>query len=339
MRIRVKYVHTDRDRHGNVRVYFQRGRGPKVRLRNPIGSPAFLLEYDAALKGTPVPKTAFSQGTFGALIEAYTASHEFRALKSSTQSVRRRILDKMKGPHGHKLVKDMEPRHVRSLRDEKDLTSHAANNRLKVLKTMFSWAVEALLMETNPGRDVPKIKVRSDGHHCWTADEINQFRARHPEGSKARLAFALLFYTAARKSDMVGFGRQSIENGCIRYRAGKTGAWVIIPIAKQLRDEIDRLPKDQMIFLVTEFGKPFTANGFGNWFRARCDEAGLPGCSAHGLRKAAATIAATGGASAHGVKALGGWASLAEAERYTRKADGEKLAGQAVSILERNGDK
>ena len=32
-------------------------------------------------------------------------------------------------------------------------------------------------------------------------------------------------------------------------------------------------------FLETEFGKPFTAKGFGNWFRDRCDEAGLPNCT------------------------------------------------------------
>ena len=28
-------------------------------------------------------------------------------------------------------------------------------------------------------------------------------------------------------------------------------------------------------FLVTEYGRPFTAAGFGNWFRDRCNEAGL----------------------------------------------------------------
>ena len=35
--------------------------------------------------------------------------------------------------------------------------------------------------------------------------------------------------------------------------------------------------------LTTATGKPFTAAGFGNWFRKRCNEAGLPQCSAHGL--------------------------------------------------------
>ena len=51
-----------------------------------------------------------------------------------------------------------------------------------------------------------------------------------------------------------------------------------------------------MTFLMTEWGKPFTSNGFGNWFRDQCNDAGLSQCSAHGLRKARATILAERGA-------------------------------------------
>ncbi len=40
-----------------------------------------------------------------------------------------------------------------------------------------------------------------------------------------------------------------------------------------------------MTFLQTSFGKSFSANGFGNRMRQWCDEAGLPQCSSHGLRK------------------------------------------------------
>ena len=47
--------------------------------------------------------------------------------------------------------------------------------------------------------------------------------------------------------------------------------------------------RSHLTFLTTERGAPFTSNGLGNWFRQRCDEASLPHCSAHGLRKAAAT--------------------------------------------------
>jgi len=56
-------------------------------------------------------------------------------------------------------------------------------------------------------------------------------------------------------------------------------------------------PSGHLTFLITEFGRPFTPAGFGNWFRARCDEAGLHHCS--GLRKACATALAEAGASTH----------------------------------------
>jgi integrase len=65
-----------------------------------------------------------------------------------------------------------------------------------------------------------------------------------------------------------------------------------------------------MTFLTTQFGKPFTSNGFGNWFRDQCNAAGLPRCSAHGLRKAAARWLAEAGCTAHEIASITGHASL-----------------------------
>jgi len=62
-----------------------------------------------------------------------------------------------------------------------------------------------------------------------------------------------------------------------------------IRILEDLQRIIDASPVGDLTFLVTAFNKPFTANGFGNRFRKWCDEANLPQCSAHGLRKVAAT--------------------------------------------------
>ena len=88
-------------------------------------------------------------------------------------------------------------------------------------------------------------------------------------------------------------------------------------------------------FLVTEYGKPFTAAGFGNWFRNRCNEAGLPQCSAHGVRKASAARAAENGATTHQLMAMFGWLSMQEAERYTRAAERKRLAKDAPRLLKR----
>ena len=42
---------------------------------------------------------------------------------------------------------------------------------------------------------------------AWTDAEIAEYEARHPIGSKARLALALLLYTGQRRSDVVTMGR------------------------------------------------------------------------------------------------------------------------------------
>ena len=91
-----------------------------------------------------------------------------------------------------------------------------------------------------------------------------------------------------------------------------------------------------MTFLLTELGAPFTAAGFGNWFRDRCNEAGLPHCSAHGLRKACATRLANAGCTSEQIKAITGHKTLSEVARYTKAADQERNAKQALANLVRS---
>jgi integrase len=103
-----------------------------------------------------------------------------------------------------------------------------------------------------------------------------------------------------------------------------------IPVHDELAEIIAETPSEHLTFLVTAFGKPFTASGFGNWFRECCNAAGLPHCSAHGLRKAAARRLAEVGCSAFEVAAVTGHASLREVARYTKAADQKRLAVAAM---------
>ena len=75
----------------------------------------------------------------------------------------------------------------------------------------------------------------------------------------------------------------------------------------ELREALGAITHDQSTFLVTEYGKPFSDNGFGNKMRQWCNDAGLPECSSHGLRKASATILAEAGATEHQLMAIFGW--------------------------------
>ena len=81
------------------------------------------------------------------------------------------------------------------------------------------------------------------------------------------------------------------------------------------------------------YGRPFTVAGFGNKMREWCDAAGLPHCSAHGVHKAGACIAAENGATEKQTMAIFGWETLQQVERYTRKARTRKLATDSMHLL------
>ncbi len=106
-----------------------------------------------------------------------------------------------------------------------------------------------------------------------------------------------------------------------------------LTIIPMLAEALDTVPKTQMTFLQTEYGKPFTPAGFGNWFRDRCDEAGLQGYSAHGLRKALQALGADAGLSDRELMAIAGHESSTETSRYTKKQDRDRLAASGMAKL------
>ncbi|MCC5967754.1 MAG: tyrosine-type recombinase/integrase [Natronohydrobacter sp.] len=98
---------------------------------------------------------------------------------------------------------------------------------------------------------------------------------------------------------------------------------------------LEQTPMSNLMFLMTEYGKPFSVNGFGNWMRKRCDEAGLPNCTSHGLRKACARRLAEVGCSNQEIKAITGHETEAEVTRYTKAADQKIMAKNAMVRLEK----
>ena len=113
-----------------------------------------------------------------------------------------------------------------------------------------------------------------------------------------------MLFTGMRKSDAVLFGGEhlhaELDGQWITFTPKKTstttGKVLTIPLLDPLRDNLEASPLGVKTFLETGQGRPFTANGFGNWFRERCDEAGLDHCTSHGLRKVGAVTAAENGA-------------------------------------------
>lgn len=345
--MRLRYVVEDADRHGNVRLYFRRKGQPKIRLHGTPGTEEFMRAYQVALGGSALPewrkprkRQQTNVGSLKWLCEAYFNSAEFKRLDSRTNRVRRNLLDALCKDHGEKPAKLMEVRHVRFMRDVRADRPEAANAILKAVRQVFAFGVAAELLDRNPAKDVPYLKSGSAGFHSWTMEEVQQFEAAHSIGSKARLAFALLFYTGQRRADVVKFGRQHLRNGYLNItqhkNRNKKPVSLSIPIIPQLQEIIDASPCGDLTFLVTEFRRPFSAAGFGNKFRDWCDQAGLPHCSAHGLRKAIATRLAELGSSEHEIMAITGHQTSKEVARYTRAASQKLLAESAMAKVTRD---
>jgi integrase len=120
----------------------------------------------------------------------------------------------------------------------------------------------------------------------------------------------------------------------VRQKTESTTALELaIPVHPTLHAIIDATPSGHLTFLVTAFGRPFTAAGLGNWFRDQCNAAGLPHCSFHGLRKAASVRLAEAGCTPHEIAAITGHASLKEIVRYTATADRSRLAVSAMEKM------
>src|SRR5262249_18261681 len=231
-----------------------------------------------------------------ALAVSYFNSADFRSLRPSSQAIYRGIIDRFCIQYGDNRVANLKREHVVKLMAARAERPVAANSLRKVLRAMMKHAVEISLRADDPTRDVKAIRVKSDGYHSWNDDEIARFEKRHPLGSLARLALALLLYTGQRRSDVVRMGPQHIRNGVLHVRQEKTGIELAIPVHPTLTSVIAETPTHHLTFLSTRFGRPFTASYFGQWFREQCDMAGLRHCSAHGLRKAAARRLAEAGA-------------------------------------------
>ena len=338
----------DMDRHGNVRVYFRKRGRKKVRMHSVPGSDEFLAEYRTLREGNaPAQSQSLpGKGSLRWLIEQYLRSAEFAQLSPSTKTARRHIFegicreklsDEDTREIGNLPYAQLPPSSVRLLRDRKAGAPEAANIRVKRLRSLFSWAIENNLASNNPARDIKKLKGRKGGFHTWTVDEVRQYEATHKIGTTPRLALALFLYLGVRRSDVVRLGRQHRHGNTITFKPVKslrtTGKTLTLPILPELERIIEQSECGDITFLVTSYNKPFAAAGFGNRFRQWCNEAGLRHCTAHGLRKAGATIAAENGATVHQLMSIFGWESISEAERYTKSAQQSALASRAMHLI------
>lgn len=332
------YVVRERSRHGRVMYFFRRGKGKRVRLPDDTQSDAFSDAYEAVLTGKAgeaARKAKVPSDTLEWLIDRYMESGRWSNLAAATRKQQGLFFKDTIKRANNPPYAGITRKTIQASMELRKGTPALANNWLKAMKGLFGWAVTNEHMETNPTVGIERFKYKTGGFKVWDQSDVQAFCDRWPVGTKPRLALALFIVSGLRRGDMHRLGPQHIRGNTLTLRADKNKKPITVELPQIVFETIAATPTGDMVFITCENGHPYgSKESFGNWFSARCRDAGLEkGKSAHGIRKLAATMVADAGGTTHELMAHFGWSTPAQAEVYTRGADRARLGAQSSKRL------
>lgn len=343
-----RHVYPVADRHGKIRYRFRRRGWPSPYLPGEPGSAEFHRAYAAIIEGgprvaEPVASTQkVTPRSLDDLVVRHKKSMRWNRNKPRTQLNQSRILARFmdrcdaKGRrYGERPVASVTVAWLENIYRQMNDTPGAANNLRKILCGLMDTAcrMSPPWREDNPARLSGKFSD-GEGFHEWTDAEIEQYRAHHAIGTMARLTLELALNTAARLCNVSQIERDHVVDGMILVNHVKGNHDTAVPMLATTKVALDALPAAPIRFLITtQYGKPFSVDGLGNKMRQWCDEASLPQCTMHGLRKAMSRHLAEGGATDAEGQAVTGQKKPATFANYRAKANRSALAMKAVSNL------
>ena len=330
---------TERDnRDGSKRYYFRRRGQPLYRLPGEPLSLEFMTAYRKCQEWT-TPAAEAQEGTLAWVCDRYMDSTAFTTKADATQAARRRVIhsilkERLDADYPEtfalEAVKRMTLGHVEILRDRKAGNPNAANERMKIMRQVFKFAVAKGWMPSNLARDAENLSVPKGGHETATDEQLDAYFAFHTSGA-AHLAMTILKETGIRVSDLRVLGRQHVKKGVLVFKTKKTDMLCELPISAELQAA---LPRDNMTFLLSDIRQPFKSDKsmsarVAKWFR----QAGIEGVTAHSVRKWRATKMAEGGATEWQLCASFGWRDPKEARPYVQAANRQKMAREAFDKI------
>jgi integrase len=335
-RPRPPHLHREISRHGKTVWYVRIGKGPRVRIKVPYGSPEFEEAYQGALNGDAPRATGKAvKGSLQWLWMLYRQTAAWTGLSLATRKQRERIMRQVLATGGDQPLSKITPRAIQQGIERRK--AFAARHFMDTMRGMFRWAVAAEHVGSDPtaGKSVAKPKTR--GFPEWTEEELDQYAAHWPLGTRERVMWGVFCFTGLRRGDAARLGKQHIRNGVITIDTEKTGTRVTIPVLPELAEILAAGPLGELSVIASKKGQPLRKEVVGNLFKEACIAAGIRGKSAHGIRKAAATRAANNGATVSTLEAIFGWEGGQMAALYTKAADRRRLAAEHMDKLSKTG--
>jgi integrase len=332
------------DRHGRIRYRFRKKGYKGGYLKGKPGTEEFHRSYADLLAGkieSEIPTTLpIVARSIDDLVARWKKSVIWKKKGARTQYKQARILERFadrvdrKGRrYGERPVKDVSVVWLDNIFGMMAGTPAAANELRKILGGLMDHAVRMQWRTDNPARLTEKYE-EGEGFHDVTDEEIEQYRSTHPLGTMARLTLELALNTAGRRCNLAIIEREHIKGGRIYTDHAKGNNDASVRMLATTKAAIDAMPAASIRYLITtQFGKPFSVAGLGNRARKWFDDAGLPHCSLHGLRKALSRQLAESGATDAEGKAVTGHKKDSTFAYYRAKANRTVLADRAMSNL------
>jgi integrase len=255
-----------------------------------------------------------------------------------TQREYGRYLDLIREKFGRLTIEELQQTATRGRfkewRDSMARTPRAADYAWMVLARVLSVAKDRGVLTINICERGGRLSRGGRAEKIWTDADLAKFNAAAPP--HMRLALLAGLWTGQRQGDLLSLTWAAYDGSLIRLKQSKTGARVVVPIARPLRTALDSAVRLAPTVLTNSRGKSWTKAGFQTSWRKACEKSGIKGLTYHDLRGTAVTRLALAGCTVAEIAAVTGH-SLRDVDRILDVhylGGREELARRAIAKLE-----
>lgn len=326
--VELKRLHIVKSK-GKTYVYAWRG-GPRIDA--PVGSPAFMQAYNAAVESHRIPDAT----KFRAQVQLYRSSDGFKKLAPTTRKIWGRWLDRISMHFGDLATAQFDrPQKMRPI-IRKWLGTFSDKPRTydyakQVLSRVLSYVVEQGDIATNPCEGIKTVYESDRSEIIWSDDDIAALRA--VASAEVMHAVDLAAQSGLRTEDIFRLAWSHIGDDAIVMRTSKSRQKreAIIPLHDELRAVLQRIPRRSTIVLTNSRSQPW--RGFSSSFGPAKTTAFGKGrdLTFHDLRGTAATKFYLAGISVRTIAEIMGW-SEEEVQKIIRRYVSRKAAVEDVIL-------
>jgi integrase len=332
-------VHSVRTK-GRTYHYAWRG-GP--RLEGQPGSPEFIASYRDAIELRHTPDS----GKFLFIVVAYKNSDDYRNLAATTRQGWAPWLKTIADHFGDLSIRQFNrPLKIRRIiikwRAAYASTPRTADFGMQVLSRVISYGVDPLgLIETNPCAGIKHLyKGRSRAEIIWTDEDIRHLRKTCSPEIAYGIELAAL--TGLRLSDLVAVRWLDVQRNAIVIGTGKSNLRieVVVPLYRELRELLARIPRRAPEILTNSKGRRWTASGFESSFQSAKKLAWPQGrdLHLHDLRGTAATKFYLAGFPEREIAEILGWEEEAVKKIIRRYVSRHAMVNARIKKLDAGED-